>query len=491
VDKGSTGQNEDNAMASKREKTMEVQKVITIDPGIWSRAPRGLWPRLTSLALSIFLTTVAEANVVGSETQNFNPTSNGMGFITVQGSETIPVGYFNLGLFLDHAINTLPVFESIDGEQSRSVFNDYITTAHFHAGMGITENWDLGLSLPNVIAEKVSGKQDYHGEFLTKGLISIDANSKYRVWHHDNMGIAVIGSVNFNQLQNNPYLGSGAGPTYNLELAGDIKVGENLFAANLGHRWHSAGEALDPNSPIQPVGNEFIWSGASSIGLSPINAIIVEIFGSSQLQGSRNDSDRKNSADELDVGYKHLVSDKEVALNAGMGTELTHGKSTPDWRLFAGINWTFGPKKTPEPVKIEKPVVLEKAAPPVIEGPLGPVMKEEAIVVHDILFKFNSDKLVLKGQNTSIFKLERQLMAGPGFKSLTIEGHTDSIGTDSYNQKLSSRRAKTIKDWLVKNYKIDPRKIRFAGRGEAVPLDTNNTDVGRQKNRRVEFKISR
>ncbi len=453
---------------------------------------KGIWTLHLGLALSTMLTPVVKANVVGNETQNFNPTSNGVGFVTVQGSQTLPVGYFNLGLFVDHAINTMPVFAGGDASQSRTKINDYVTTTHIHAGMGLAKNWDLGISLPYVVAEKFAGSQESYGNFVSTGVTSIDINTKVRLWEKDQAGVAIIGSVNLNQLKDNPYRGSNSGPTYNLELAGDLQLGEFLLGANIGHRWHKAGTANDPNSPIQPTGNEFIWSAASTLALNPENALIFEIFGSAQIKGSRNDSDRGDAANELDVSYKHLLMEKALAITTGLGTELTHGKSSPDWRLFAGINWTFGPKKEVPPPPAPNPApVMEKPAPKVAVGPLGPIKKEENITVHDVLFKFNSDQLVLRGQNTSIFKLQQQLSAGGGFKQLMIIGHTDSVGSDNFNLKLSARRAKTIRDWLVKNYNIDGGKIVVVGKGESNPIASNLSDHGRQKNRRVEFRISR
>ncbi|MBE9591139.1 OmpA family protein [Moraxella sp. K127] len=67
----------------------------------------------------------------------------------------------------------------------------------------------------------------------------------------------------------------------------------------------------------------------------------------------------------------------------------------------------------------------------------------------------------------------------------TIEGHTDSTGAASYNQKLSERRAKTVKHLLIKNHGIEKSRLSTIGHGESQPIATNNTQAGRYKNRRV------
>jgi outer membrane protein OmpA-like peptidoglycan-associated protein len=67
-------------------------------------------------------------------------------------------------------------------------------------------------------------------------------------------------------------------------------------------------------------------------------------------------------------------------------------------------------------------------------------------------------------------------------------GHTDSTGEDSYNQSLSERRADAARNYLV-GAGLESDRVRALGRGEMEPLDTNDTDAGRQANRRVEIAI--
>jgi len=70
-----------------------------------------------------------------------------------------------------------------------------------------------------------------------------------------------------------------------------------------------------------------------------------------------------------------------------------------------------------------------------------------------------------------------------------VEGHTDSVGTNEYNQDLSVRRAMAVKNLLVQRGVADSR-IDSVGYGETMPVATNDTEAGRQRNRRVEIKIA-
>lgn len=73
-------------------------------------------------------------------------------------------------------------------------------------------------------------------------------------------------------------------------------------------------------------------------------------------------------------------------------------------------------------------------------------------------------------------------------RHVTIEGYTDSVGAESYNLDLSQRRAEAVRDFLLHNG-IEARRITARGFGEASPLAPNNTEAGRQQNRRVEVVI--
>jgi outer membrane protein OmpA-like peptidoglycan-associated protein len=72
---------------------------------------------------------------------------------------------------------------------------------------------------------------------------------------------------------------------------------------------------------------------------------------------------------------------------------------------------------------------------------------------------------------------------------ILVEGHTDSKGSEAFNKDLSMRRANAVKDLLTQRG-VPATRIEVAGLGEAMPIATNDTEAGRQKNRRVEIKIA-
>jgi outer membrane protein OmpA-like peptidoglycan-associated protein len=105
----------------------------------------------------------------------------------------------------------------------------------------------------------------------------------------------------------------------------------------------------------------------------------------------------------------------------------------------------------------------------------------------DVLF--DTAKSTLKpGAREKLARVSGILVTHPDLK-LEIEGHTDSVGSDSYNQSLSERRAESVRGYLV-SQNIAAPTITVAGFGESRPVATNDTAAGRQRNRRVELVVS-
>jgi len=102
---------------------------------------------------------------------------------------------------------------------------------------------------------------------------------------------------------------------------------------------------------------------------------------------------------------------------------------------------------------------------------------------------FDFDKSNIRNADTA--ELQRAVdfvTKYPGF-TISIEGHTDSIGTEKYNQGLSERRAAAVKEYLLKHGVVDRARIKSAGYGKSKPIADNSTEKGRFENRRVEILI--
>lgn len=124
--------------------------------------------------------------------------------------------------------------------------------------------------------------------------------------------------------------------------------------------------------------------------------------------------------------------------------------------------------------------------PLLIEIGLKPILPGEGITLHNVFFDHDSYKIL----NESLPELQRlkKLMADNPSVRVLIEGHTDNTGTPEYNLMLSENRAKSVRDFIL-DKGIAPERVEYAGKGETIPVATNDTPEGRAVNRRTEFII--
>jgi len=107
--------------------------------------------------------------------------------------------------------------------------------------------------------------------------------------------------------------------------------------------------------------------------------------------------------------------------------------------------------------------------------------------ISDVLFEFNKYSLN-PGAREKMAKLSGILLAYPGL-TIQVEGHTDSVGSDEYNLKLSQERADAVRAYLI-SQGVSPGTVTSVGLGKANPVASNDTNTGRQQNRRVELVVS-
>jgi len=145
------------------------------------------------------------------------------------------------------------------------------------------------------------------------------------------------------------------------------------------------------------------------------------------------------------------------------------------------------PPRPAEPARPAAPAAPTAPAAPAAPARPAPASVRQAVVIQaDALFDF--DKSVLRPDGKQSIDGALDKLRGVDLEMVIATGHTDSIGTDAYNQALSERRAAAVKDYLVSKG-IPSAKITTIGKGESQPVATNKTAEGRQKNRRVDIEF--
>lgn len=175
-------------------------------------------------------------------------------------------------------------------------------------------------------------------------------------------------------------------------------------------------------------------------------------------------------AASIGVAVSHYITD-QVELRAGVQSLIVqeHDKDLDALATLA-INYHFGTHEQP----------VEEPAP----------VKEPAVVKKTLHVNFNTDSSRVHNPDDQrkISEVSDIMKKNPG-STADLVGHTDSTASEAYNQRLSERRAATVKNEMVKQG-VDAAAISTSGRGELAPVADNKSRAGRAENRRVEATIN-
>lgn len=198
-----------------------------------------------------------------------------------------------------------------------------------------------------------------------------------------------------------------------------------------------------------------------------------------ESQGFSNESIRSGSScvTDLSTGIqtcKHDSPDYPAATAIGAGAGA----------LLCGLagHYLWDPEVvTPIPTPPPLPPVVSPTPTPALPPPVG-----KRIVLRGVRFDF--DKSAIRADSRPVLDAAVDALKENPNVRISVEGHTDNVGTDLYNEKLSVRRAEAVFRYLV-NHGIAPERMEVVGYGESRPVATNDTESGRAENRRVELHV--
>jgi OOP family OmpA-OmpF porin len=159
--------------------------------------------------------------------------------------------------------------------------------------------------------------------------------------------------------------------------------------------------------------------------------------------------------------------------------------ATADASCDGALKPVAAPAPAPAPAPAATPAPAPAPAPRPPAPPAAPV-SEKVTFAADAFFDVNKDLLKPEGRA----KLDDLVskMAGINLEVIIAVGHTDSDGSDAFNQKLSVRRAESVKNYLTSKG-VEKNRVYTEGKGEKQPVADNKTREGKAKNRRVEIEV--
>ncbi len=302
--------------------------------------------------------------------------------------------------------------------------------------------------------------------------------------------------------------------------------GMGIFGYPLGDAFNlevtAFGNILRPNANNIPGNNNDYQIGLGLDAMLPLTEGTIQPFlvagGGAILERAANViKTGREFSPYLDAGGGLLVNfTKQISMRLDARWLLdfndefyANRDQLSDYRFSIGLQYAFF---VPKPA----PVVLPPPPPPVAPLPPAPIdgdddgdgvpnsrdkcpgtpkgfkvdadgcIIEQTIILRTVNFEFNKATLTPEAKDA----LE-QVYAGMASQSkLTVEigGHTDSIGSDAYNKKLSQRRADSVRTYLISKG-IDGSRMAAVGYGEGKPVASNADEAGRAENRRVEFNV--
>ncbi|MEG1040654.1 MAG: OmpA family protein [Pseudomonas sp.] len=216
-------------------------------------------------------------------------------------------------------------------------------------------------------------------------------------------------------------------------------------------------------------------------------------------RGGRNGSTFAN----LGAGAKWYITDMFFA-RAGVEAMYNIDNGNTEWGPTVGLGLNFGGsggKVAPAPAPVAEVCsdsdndgvcdnvdkCPDTPANVTVDADGCPAVAEVVRVELDV--KFDFDKSVVKPNSYGDIKNLADFMKQYPQTTTTVEGHTDSVGPDAYNQKLSERRANAVKQVLTNEYGVESSRVESVGYGETRPVADNATDAGRAVNRRVEAQV--
>lgn len=280
------------------------------------------------------------------------------------------------------------------------------------------------------------------------------------------------------------------GPSLSHYLMDDDRVVEGedddstALGVNLGYRFPDQRWGIEAGfrrdiggAELDVVKLDALYSFERRDGWAPFFVMGVSHFSFGDDVAIADDDDTQQVGAGFGIA-KMLDRHWEGRLDGRFLQQVGGDENTTDLAFNLALNYYFNPSAPAAAAEPEPAPVTESSPEPEPEPEYRTITVELRV-----LFEF--DKAVVRDIYGDELEAVARAMKEHEDIDLLLEGHTDSIGTEDYNQDLSERRAAAVEEKLVEEYGLDPDRVDTAGYGESRPVADNSTAEGREKNRRV------
>jgi len=494
-----------------------------VRPPVTARRPRAAarTGAVALLALALATPARAQTSTTSFEAQRFQPMAGAWDILGVE-SAHVP-GHLEKSavLYLNYADEPLRLI-SAGGPSVQQPLLESQTGLDVGASLGLLGCLEASLVLPVTATQspRTAGAIDpaLGAQLATGGIGDLRFAPKARLFATSAIALALALPVTFPTGKASGYLGQDGVTGGPRAIAEYGSPGGFRAAANVGVILRSARQLLNLD-----VGNALAYGLGAEMPFALLRqrfSGLATLVGQASLSGGQ----AVEAPLELLAGVRwYAPLGLTAALGGGPG--LTNGYGTPVYRLFFSLGLgpslpsaaaspppepivAAPPPPPPRPPPPQEPVVAAPprppppepvaAAPPPPPPPVQPVPvpppaakvvleADRILILEQVHFATGRD-VILKSSFDLLNQVASVLLANPRVTKVRVEGHTDDQGGFQHNQDLSARRARKVREFLVKSG-VAAKRLESAGYGPKKPVASNATKAGRARNRRVEFVI--
>lgn len=424
-----------------------------------------------AVAITVVIASLVAARaeaVSDASVQTFFPATDASKYFSVYGSQTLQRLQWRAGFYVNYGHD--PLEFGIGGVRAAGIV-DHLVMGDFFFSFGFWDFFQAGVNVPvalwNAFSDPLDPTQPNtpNRNLIRMGDVMLDMKLRILDDFRYPVGLAIRPYISFPTGDGNTFVGNDSF-LGGAELIFDAHFFDRLFVSlNFGYL---ARDNVIPAGLNVEVDDQFTYGLGINVKTVKWLDVIAEFYGSA-LTGEFWHRETEAPFEALGGLRFHLLEGLQIDIGGGAG--ITFGYGAPDFRALLGVSY----------LKPRVVYLQSEEPPPVIVEPRRLVISEK---IH-----FEFDRARIREVSFPILDaVVAALEQHPEIVRLQIEGHTDAVGSDAYNQSLSERRARSVVEYLVE-HGIDRSRLSYKGFGESQPVDSNDTALGRARNRRTEFTI--